>query len=397
MKFLKNLALSLLSFLLFLSLSIFGLAFMLNSTILNPNFVTSELKRLDISSLAEELISEQIPREESAGEMETALVNTITELEPLVKEQVSVATYSIYDYLLGKSQDLDLALILKDTVLSRDFIVSIVDKLDISFLAGEYLKPQLTGNIPAEMGYLGEYLDEYLDDVITELEPWLKEQVSTAADPIADYLLGERQSLSVVISLEPVKESLREKLWEAFQKSPPPELANLPQSELRQHFDEFFTEFTEAIPATFELDQSLLGTKIPAQIAEALAEAEEALEEVRQYVGYFQLGYAALIALMVLLCLGIVLIHRQVRGATRGLGTTFLTYGAFGYAGIFVAKYFMRTQLTLSELPAPLPTWLPQFLNNLIAPLEMLSLGFLIGGIVLIVVSFVYKSRQPSS
>ena len=37
MKFLKGLGLTLLGFLLFLSLSIFSLAFLLNSTILNPD------------------------------------------------------------------------------------------------------------------------------------------------------------------------------------------------------------------------------------------------------------------------------------------------------------------------------------------------------------------------
>ena len=51
MQFLKSLAISLLSFLLFLSLSIFGLAFMLSQTILNPDFVVAELNQLDISSL----------------------------------------------------------------------------------------------------------------------------------------------------------------------------------------------------------------------------------------------------------------------------------------------------------------------------------------------------------
>jgi len=71
MGFLKGLAVSLLSFLLFLSLSAFGLAIMLNSTILNPDFVTSQLDRLDISSLAEEIINEQNPEEEFGS----ALVN----------------------------------------------------------------------------------------------------------------------------------------------------------------------------------------------------------------------------------------------------------------------------------------------------------------------------------
>jgi len=79
------------------------------------------------------------------------------------------------------------------------------------------------------------------------------------------------------------------------------------------------------------------------------------------------------------------------------LGIPCLTYGAFGYAGIFVARYFTKTGLPLPELPAARPPWLPQFLDNLMSPLETFRLGLLIGGVVLVIVSFVYKPRQPSS
>ncbi len=80
MDFLKGLALSLLSFLFLLSLSIFGLALTLNQTILNPDFTISEVDRLDIPSLAEEFLSEEIPPDE--GYLAEALSDTITDLEP---------------------------------------------------------------------------------------------------------------------------------------------------------------------------------------------------------------------------------------------------------------------------------------------------------------------------
>ena len=495
MKILKGLALGLLSFLLFLSLSIFGVLFMLNSTILNPNLITSELDRLDVSSLVEEVLSEQMPREElpeefasamidtidrleapvkeriSAAthatydyllgkrespdlavtlgdtflnsdfvvlildeldlaslaevilsqqlpeeefpeELRIALVSTITELEPLVKEKVSAAADPVFDYLLGKKQSIDLALTLRNSILTSDFVASILDKLDLSSLAGEFLSEQLPEDIPEEMGFLVEHLD----DAILELEPWVKQQISIAADPILDYLLGESQSLNVVISTEPVMENLKDTLREAFLESPPAEFADLPRSTLEQHFDEYFGELTQMIPSTFEVNETLLGTEIPAQIAEAIAEAEEGLEQARQgiaeaiaeaedgleqarqYVGYFQLGYKLLIGFMLLLILGIVLINRQVKSTTRQLGTPLLTYGALWYAGILVTKHFAGTWLPpLPEIPPSLQTWITQLPGKFLAPLEMLSLGLLIGGIALIVVSFVYKPRQPSS
>lgn len=391
MGFLKGLAISLLSFLLFLSLSVFGLATMLNSTILNPNFVTSQLDRLDVSSLAEEILTEQPPGEEFG----TDLVNTITNVEPLVKEQVSAAIYAIYDYLLGKSESLDLALTLRNTLLSSDFVVSLVDELDISSLARELLREQLTEEIPQEMAYMVEYLDESLDEVITELEPWMKEQISLAADPIANYLLGESQSLNVAISWEPVTESLRDNLWHAFLQSPPSELTGLPQAELERRFNEFYQEFSEQMPSTFELDESLLGAERPVEIAEALVEVEEVLEQAEQYVGYFQLGYKLLIGFMVLLVLGIILINRNVRSTTRGLGTTFLTYGVPWLVVTLVSKYFAGRWLAPLDIPSSIQEFLPAFINDFLAPMLMLSIGLMVAGVVLIIVSVIYK-RKPS-
>ena len=395
MKFLKNLALSLLGFLLFFFLAIFGFAFLLNQTVLNPDFITTEIDELDVTSLTEELVSEQA-QEELSAELETALVTTIASLESDVKEQINVAVHSVYDYLLGETQSLDLALVIKNTILNPEFVASLVDEFDISSLAEDLIGEQIKEEAPEEADYLAVYLDEHLDDVITDLEPWLKEQIRAATEPVVDYLLGESQSLNIAISLEPVLESLEDTLIEAFLDSPPAELAGLPLPEIRQEFDKHFRELKAAMPETFEFDEDSLEMGRPENIADALTDAEEALEQARQYIGYFQTGYTALIGLMALLVVGIILISRQVRDITRRLGIPCLTYGALEYAGIFVGKYFTNKWLPQPDIPSSLQTWLTQFLDNFLAPLEMFSLGLLITGVVLTIVSFVYKPRQSS-
>ena len=396
MKFLKNLTLSLLSLLLFLSLSTFGLAFMLKNTLLNPDFVTSELDRLDVSSLAKELIKPS-PNDDASAKVMAALVNAAPKLEPLVKKQVNTAIYSTYDYLLGKKQSPELALTLKHTILSSDFITSLSEELDVASLAGVYLRQQLKSSIPADLGYPAGSIDAQLDDILAELKPWLKEQVAIVANPVVNYLLGESQSLKVVISLEPVKVILKDNLRVVFLKSPPPELAGTPPAELGSYFDAMWPLISQQIPPTFVIDESMIGTDAPAQIAQALAGAEDGLRQARQYVDYFLLAYKALIGFMVLLILGIILLNRSVRDTTRSLGITFLTYGAFEYGGILVAKYFGGKQFSVAGLPESLQVWLPQFLDNLMSPLEIFSLVLLIGGLALIIVSFVYKPRQSST
>jgi len=298
MKFLKGLVLSLLSFLLFLSLSIFGFAFILNNTVLNPDFVISELDKLDVTSLARDLVSEQI----------------VTQIPPGL-----------------------------------------------------------------------EFMAEVIDDTITDLDPWIREELSNAIYSGYDYFLGKSQSLSLVISLEPVKEKLRDNAWEALLKSPPPELAMVPKTMWEQYFNQFYEEFAGQIPSSFEFNESSFPPEVMAP-----------LEQIRQAISYAQQGYNVLIGFILLLILGIILINHQVRGATRELGTIFLTYGAFQYAGIFVAKHFAVPQLVQLPIPSQLQAWLPQLLADLLAPLEMFSLGLLIGGVVLLIVSFVYPRIRPS-
>ena len=298
MKFLKGLVLSLLSFLLFLSLSIFGFAVMLNNTVLNPDFVISELDKLDITSLVKDLVSEQIA----------------TQIPPGL-----------------------------------------------------------------------EFMAEVIDDTIADLDPWIREELSKAIYSGYDYFLGKSQSLNLVISLEPVKEKLRDNAWEALLKSPPPELAMLPQAMWEQYFNQFYEEFAGQIPSSFEFNESSLPPEVIAT-----------LEQVRQAISYSQLSYSVLIGFMLLLILGILLINRQVRGTTRELGTIFLTYGAFQYAGIFVAKHFAGPQLAQLPIPSQLQAWLPQLVGDFLAPLEMFSLGLLISGVVLLIVSFVYPRIRPS-
>ena len=390
MKFLKGLAITLLSFLLSLSLIIFGLAFMLNSTILNPDFITSEVDKFEVAALVEEIISEQEDEEAFSEELGAALVNTIAELEPVIKEGISDTVEPIYDYLLGESESIDLAPTIRDNLLSSEVVASLVNELDISSLASEIISEQLPEDIPEEM----EFLTEHLDDIIAEFEPTIKEELIATADPIFDYLLGESQSISIVISLEPIIENLEDALREVFMESLPPEYAHLPQSELNQLFDEYFAELAEMIPSTVELDETLFGTEIPAQIAEALATAEEGLEQARQYVGYFQPGYKILIGLILLLIAGIVLLNRQVRSATRKLGIIFLTCGVPWFAGIFVGKYFAGKQIAQLDIPPYFQELLPRLVNDFSAPLLWFSLGLLAGGVALLIVSFVYKPRQ---
>jgi len=242
---------------------------------------------------------------------------------------------------------------LNQTVLNPDFIVSQVNKLDITSLAEDMLSEQ----IPPEE----ELTEEVISNTIADLEPWIKERAADAAYAFYDYLEGRSQSLSLEISLEPVKQSLRD---------------NLGQDEYQQ--------IAQELPSTFELNE----TSLP-------AESMAMLEQAKQIIDYFNLSYTALIGIILLLILLIIIVHREVRGSTRTIGVNFLTCGALSYLGVFAAKYLSNMLLPQADMPPYIQTWLPQLLKDTLAPLEMYSIGLAAVGVILLIVSFVYKRRQP--
>jgi len=296
MNVLKGLAIILLSFLLFLSLLVFGIAFMVNSTVLNPDFVADEVDNIDVSALVRELTEDQ--------------------LNELLPEEALFSEETIYSF-------------------------------------------------------------------ITNQEPWLKAQARTAIYAGYDFLFEKTDSLSLVIPLEPLKEDLRDSLWQTFQQDLPQELLGLPASLLEPYFNEFYREFTFFIPSEFELNESFIPPEAMTQIT-----------QVRQGINYFQFGYNLLIGFIVLLILGIILINRNLRSTTRELGINFLIYGVLMYAGIFLAGYWIPVQLPLAIIPSSLQVWALQLANDILAPLKIFSLGLLVGGAVLIAVSFVFNSRH---
>jgi hypothetical protein len=379
---------------------------MMGDSFMNADFVDSLLEKLDVSQLLRELLPQESGEEGLPPEFIDALSDVVADMEPDIKQKVAEISAPVFDYILGETDDIDLASVLRDTVLNADFIVPLIEKLDLSSLAGEFLSEQLADQIPEDM----EFLTDYLDEAIAAVEPAIKEELTDAAEPLLAYLMGESKNLSIEVSLAPVMDSLEDSLRESLTESSPPEYAELSPGERERLLNEFFRgPLAEIIPSTFELDESLLGPDIPENITRSLADAEDSLYEVRQeidrtvseleeplemarqYVSYFQLAYTLLIVIIVVMVLGIVLILRDVRKITRRLGIPLLIYGAIEYAGVLVGRHFLNQGMPIPDIPPGIETWLIGLINDIMHPLEIFSLSLLIIGVALTVVSFVYR------
>jgi hypothetical protein len=265
------------------------------------------------------------------------------------------------------------------TFLNPDFTVSQVEKLDTASLAKDIIHGQVMSqavipiNLPIE-----EFFDKAVDKTIADLEPWLQQQTGEVIYSFYDYLEGRSQYFSVVIPLETVKESLTNNLSEALITSPPPGLTDMPPATIERYLEPFYAR----IPSSFEIGQDWLGPQNMAYI-----------EQLKQIISHFHTVYYALLGFILLLILGIILLKHEVRGSTRSLGATFLSCGIVSYGSIWLANRVIEVQSLNPLVPVYLQGWLPQFMADVLSPLELYSLALAGIGVVLLVVSFVYRRQ----
>lgn len=313
MRFLRSTLVSLLSFLLFLSLSVFGTVYMLNQTVLDRNFVNTELEQLDIAGILKGTLTQQYG------------------------EQI-----------------------------------------------GLQLSQQLTQQLGQPVPPLGSRITAAMDATITDLDPWLKQQMKDVTNSFSDYMTGRSQTLNLRIPLATVKDALKKNLQTAVVQAP--ELAAAPAQVKQAAADSVAQSLVTQLPDTFDLNQ-LLGP-----------DALKTLAQVRQYTGYVPLAYWGLIVLMVLLVLGIIFIGGNIKGATRSLGTTFLGYAVFGYAIGWAIDSFLGG-FSIPGLPDTAQKAMSGLLSGFSSPMQTFSILLGVVGLVLIVVSFIIKSKpaQPAA
>ena len=261
------------------------------------------------------------------------------------------------------------------TILNPDFVISELDRLDAYSIITDQVKSQL----PEEEPYIAQVVDETL----IELEPWMKEQVTTVIYSGYTYLKGDEE-LNIVISLEQVRANLKENLAQAIQESSPPELEGATPSQIEAFISQACAEIDSHIPQQIEINEAFLGPEIVTQ-----------LQKAKEIVGYIEFGYKALIGLAVLLILIIALIQWwRAKPITRHVGTSCTIAGALSFASTIAARYFNFQAIQL-DIPPEIGTKLPQLISDFTYPLQIYSVGILIVGIGLIVLSI--KLKSPSA
>lgn len=358
MNILKGLGTFLLGFLLFLSLTVFGIAFLLHGTLLNPDFVAAQVDRIDVSELARDFTEQEIARNlpDEARFLEDAIYDVIDDQEPWLKEQLNYAIYTAYDFLLGETDTLEITVRLEE------------------------LKEGLKESIWEAMN---ERLSTWLPDIVyDELRSYLDEHLQEIAAQIPEeYLPPEIVGLPEEQLLQYLDRYLKEIDEQITGQGLMPQVSGLLESLVKPYYDQYYDDFVEEIPSEIVIDEST----IPAEVMEQLLAA-------RKYIGYFQTGYYLLIVFMVLLVAGIFLINWNIGAAAMALSIDLLVYGALEIAAVFLARRFSPVDM-LPDVAASMETWLSALFDDILSIMLTYSFAIFGVGIALLVVAIVFKLK----
>jgi hypothetical protein len=216
------------------------------------------------------------------------------------------------------------------------------------------------------------------------------------------------------VAFSPALPTLKTVVREAFMAQLPVNLQGLPQADIDNAFNQYYADYSRTLPTTIEFSSNDLGLDTTGGISKTLTDAQNSLtnarnsidkasqdfdnnlKQARNYVGYFRIGFACLIALIVLLIAGIILIYRNVKDSCRNLGIVFFVYGAIGFACVLILKYFADQAISKAHIQQAWSNIPGILLRDITSPIQILSLICLTGGILLIAASFVYPRMKPA-
>jgi hypothetical protein len=301
MTVLKVIANTILSLLLFLCLILMGIAVTVSSTALSSGFVTGQINKLDAVALFNEQVLPDLQQNETfedSPEFTASLQAAVENNTPALKNAIDIAVEDVYGYVAG-NKDLDLRNTLKNSLLDPDLAAQILHDIDISMLIPDLLEEDMPFKSVEIAGSTTD-LSLYLDEVAAAIEPELKQQVIEQIPAVYSYLLGESSTMEINIATSPLVADIGESLKSAFLASPPSTLSSMPQDELSLAFDVAWSQTRTQIPASIDIDSEEIGMEQPDKITQALDDAETALAEVKEWVGYYRLGFWGLVLLVVL-------------------------------------------------------------------------------------------------
>jgi len=195
-KVIKALAIGLLSLILFLSLFVFAITFTVKQTALNPAYAVKVINEINFSQAIQESINQRASGGNISPQLQTALTESLQNMEPIIKQQLILAIENTYASLKGQGVAPNLENTLSNSVVNSQFVADLMAKIDLSQL----LDPVVEQQIGTSNG-LSQDFQRALVNAINESTPALKQQIVNASGPICQYLTMQTSSLDLQSTL----------------------------------------------------------------------------------------------------------------------------------------------------------------------------------------------------
>lgn len=363
MGILKGLAVSILSLILFLTLGIFSIAFMVHGTVLDSGFVLGQVDKIPVSDIARN-VSEAFIGEQLSQEMPFArdvALNVLEKQEPWIKKEMKAAVNTGYDYLLDKTDELNIVIPLSE--LKENLKNSLWDE------ARSYLREQTVGKTENE---ISRYLQSIVSQIPSDILP-----PDLAALPYDMRNLAIEQYLRDLAGLNSIMNL-------------PPEITTPILNQAKTYFDRFLEDFINQVPDSYTLNESKLSH-----------DTMDSLQKAKTAVGIFQTYYPWMIVLIIVLAVLIFLVNMNIRATARALGTNLLIFGIIDLAGVILMKALpivdWASSFVNQDIPASLNAWVSGLISDVSSVALPLSIGLLAAGVVLLVVSFVIPKKEKEA
>ena len=358
MKVAQGLAAAVMCLLLFICLAVLGIGLLINTTVLNPDFIVKHVDAMDIEQAAREIIENE-DLIELPAEIEFAtpyVYDVIGDYEPWLKTQAETIIRSSYAYLLGEREDFSISIPLtqvKNTLKPKLWEI-------VQENLAEVIPLILQSNLAP---VVEQYVEQYVRLVPSSLLP--PGTLDLTSEQIISVLRGYLNKTNLTLMMMAV-----------------PQLRGLLEQAVQPYFDEYIDEFINDIPDIYVLDEAEIGT-----------EAMQQLQNARTYIGYFRAGFYALIGVAIVVVIGIILIYRRILETGLSLGITFTLFGAVTLAGTLFGRSVAYAEYLPSEIPDSVRASLNGVFSEALMPLLWFGAGMLVIGVVLILLAILTGQR----
>jgi hypothetical protein len=381
----------------------------------NSDFVNAMTENLDLPQIVDTLLTEQstswTPEDEA---LKTSIISTVTKLEPVIKQNFTSASTPIFQYFLGETETINLPAIFRQYILNKTIITEIVNYFDVKPVVKDFLGSELDFTLP---GGIALNISE-IDQIVAAIEPSIKNSLISAADLVADFLLGIRPNFNITVHWD--ISAAKPIVKQAFLRQLPADLSDATGAQIDLAFEIYWAAARSSIPSNFTIDSTIFSADLSQSIDDILSSAQESLTDVRTvindasieyddalstarpYMNLARMIYWSVFLSLLFVIAAIILVRRSVTNSCRDLGITFTVYGTLELIGVFIIRLLLGRPSFLkaytdSDIPESIWNIIHPVIQRLTQPLFIFCVICLIIGITLLVVFFIYPRRKSAA